>query len=326
MWQLLTEGFSGLDKTFLKTHLFLSRVSLSWLNTTISARISFAALLSLAALASPSVLYGETRVPAVKVANAPRIDGYSQDPAWKTAPEIIARDPIAGIDVALKTVYTDEEVFFLVRFADPDESRIQKAWVWNKEKKMYEIGPLREDCFVFKWAMDGDAIDLSVRSDDNYKTDIWFWKANRTDPAGFADDKYQLLSSNKIPGAQTIVSRTGKTMYLKRKGDMGTAAYKNQIFIEYEGDIRPQFLSQTPSGSRADVRAKGVWTDKEWCLEFGRKLATGNLDDVQFDVGKEYRFGISRYEIAGREPDPGLSQPLYGAGDVSEKLVLVFEP
>ena len=58
---------------------------------------------------------------------------------------------------------------------------------------MYDVGPDRGDCFVFKWAMDAAVNDLSVHSDHPYMADIWFWKANRTDPAGYADDKYHIL-------------------------------------------------------------------------------------------------------------------------------------
>ena len=87
----------------------------------------------------------------------------------------------------------------------------------------------------------------------------------------------------------------------------------------------PQFTNKKPSGSRADIKAKGVWHKGEWCIEFARSLYTGHQDEVQFELGQPYFFGVSRFEIAGRESDPKLSQPLYGAGDVSEKLWLVFE-
>lgn len=287
-------------------------------------RLFIGVFCSFLALGSPSVARCETRLTAVKTEKIPVIDGYDKELAWENAPEVITRDTIAGIDVAIKAVFTEKEIFFRVRFPDPDESRLHKAWVWNQESKMYESGPLREDCFVFKWAMDWGTTNLSIESNENYTADIWFWKANRTDPAGFADDKYQLFSSNGISGANKVVTRSGKQMFLKRKGDAGNPAYGNSILLDYAGETLPQFVPQTPTGSRADIRAKGVWSNGEWCLEFGRKLVTGNADDVQFEPGKEYLFGISRYEIAGRKPEANSSQPLFGTGDVSEKLILGF--
>ena len=76
-------------------------------------------------------------------------------------------------------------IFFLVVFPDPDESRRHKPWVWEKELKMYEMGPDREDVFIFKWNMDSEQKDLSVYADKSYTADIWFWKACRTDSTGF---------------------------------------------------------------------------------------------------------------------------------------------
>ena len=94
--------------------------------------------------------------------------------------------------------------------------------------------------------------------------------------------------------------------------------------IDYKGDILPRFKHRNPEGSRADIRAKGRWKDRRWAIEFERNLTTGHKDDIQFDVSREYRFGISRYEIAGRYPNGKLSQPLYGCGDVSNNIILSF--
>ena len=73
------------------------------------------------------------------------------------------------------------------------------------------------------------------------------------------------------------------------------------------------------------MRAKGVWQNDRWTIEFARKLTTGQPDDVQFTPGEKYLFGISRYEIAGRQSNAKLSDPLYGTGDVNETLWLQFK-
>lgn len=68
------------------------------------------------------------------------------------------------IDIILKAVYTADRIFFLVQFSDPDESRLHKSLVWNTKEELYENGPDREDCFVFKWAINQimDTIKLGV--------------------------------------------------------------------------------------------------------------------------------------------------------------------
>ena len=63
---------------------------------------------------------------------------------------------------------------------------------------------------------------------------------------------------------------------------------------------------------------------RKWTIEFCRVLDTGYPDDIRFDTQKEYQFGVSRYEIARRKPDPKFSQPLYGCGNTGEDLIIVF--
>ncbi len=270
--------------------------------------------------------YADQTIEAKRVDLPPVIDGKADDPAWQKANFIVTHDKIADISIKIKSVYTPTTIFFLVQFPDSDESRLHKPWIWNKAKKLYEVGPDREDSFLFKWAMSDGVTDLGVYANEPYTADIWFWKAHRTDPSGHADDKFQILSKNPLPRAKPIESVSGQKMYLKRSGDAGKSAYTSSIHIEYEGDKLPQFISRDPSGSRADIRAKGVWHNHQWYIEFSRGLETQHSDDIQFDLSKGHFFGVSRYEIAARKSDPNLSQPLYGSGDVNEKLTLILKP
>lgn len=272
-----------------------------------------------------SLILAENRLKVFKVYESPIIDGNGDDSVWTKGQEIMTHDRVAGLDILLNAVYTEKQIFFLVRFPDPDESRLHKPWIWNKKNDIYDMGPQREDCFVIKWAMDNKVSDLSLRAEMPYRADLWFWKACRTDPAGYADDKMQRLDNSKVTKSMKILSRSGKEMYLRRMGDEGSPAYKAMIQIEYTKDTISQFSHKKPSGSRADIRAKGFWHKGQWCIEIARSLNTGHQDDVQFEQGRNYLFGVSRYEIAGREPDPKLSQPFYGAGDISEKLWLFLE-
>ncbi len=86
-----------------------------------------------------------------------------------------------------------------------------------------------------------------------------------------------------------------------------------------------RYENRIPIGSRADVKGKGVWHDGRWIIEIRRDLATNNSDDINFnDIDSTYKFGVSRYEIAGREPELGTSEPLFGSGEISELLTLKF--
>jgi MoaA/NifB/PqqE/SkfB family radical SAM enzyme len=275
-------------------------------------------------LLSGGVGYGKQVLVAQKVTQEPIIDGKATDSVWSQAQAITTHDKIADIDITLKAVYTEEKIFFLVTFPDKDESRTHRNWVWNFSKKEYEQGKDREDVFVLKWNMNPQPVDLSIYADRPYLADIWFWKACRTDPLGYADDKLQRLNPYSLEKAKELISKSGRRMYLQRLGDQGCSTYKTNIHIEYKGDVLPRYTLQPPTLSRGDIKAKGLWEAGRWTIEFARLLTTGHADDIQFEPEREYQFGVSRYEIAGRKPEVESTQPLYGCGDVSEDLSLKF--
>lgn len=298
-----------------------------WKGRTVRAEISIICVLVMITntVYSQSEPGGSVNLVAAKAETAPIIDGNDSDACWTNAQAITTHDKVAGIDITLKALHTDEHVFFLVSFPDPDESRTHKSWAWDKGCKIYKMGPDREDCFVFKWNMGSESVDLSLHSDNPYRADVWFWKACRTDPVGYADDKIQILSSLKVEKSLRLTSKSGATMYLLRQGDKGTTAFKTKMISEYEGDMVNRFVYQTPTGSRADIKAKGLWKNGRWTIEFARALITGHDDDVQLDLTADYAFGVSRYEIKGGKPDKKVSQPLYECGDINEIITLVFE-
>ncbi len=272
-----------------------------------------------------TVSFADQTIVSAKVTREPVINGAGTDAVWTEATEYTTHDNTADIDIKIKTVHTDKKIFFLVSYPDPDKSDTHKLWTWNSGEDRYKSGLDREDMFVIKWNMNPGPVDLSLTSNDEYKADIWFWKAFRTDPMGYADDKYQVYGATKRAKSTKLISKTGKAMYLIRRGDAGTSAYKSTFYVDHVNDKMSHFDHVVPTGSRGDIKAKGVWVDGRWTIEFERALVTGNDDDVQFDnMSKEYIFGVSRYEVAGRKPEPAITQPLYGAGDISEGLVLNF--
>jgi len=276
-------------------------------------------------LASQNCLAEQSLI-AQRVETLPVIDGRSDDRAWNKAPAVVTRDAVAEIDIELRAVYTDKQVALLVRYPDTDESRQHKTMIWDSTVGVYTTGPAREDTLVVKWNMEKNPVDLSISGTSPYKADIWFWKACRTDHAGFADDKYQIYSDVPLPKSKRVLSKNGRIFYLSRKGDSGEAAYRAELHSEYVADQTPRFKMVTPAGSRADVQAQGHWQEGFWTIEFLRNLDTSQSDDVELHTNQKYLFGVSRYEIAGRARDETLSQPDYGRGDINELLYLHFSP
>ena len=237
---------------------------------------------------------------------------------------MVTHDPRAATDLTIRAVYTDDRVYILARFPDPDENRTHKTQVWVPDQDRYRTGTDREDTFVIKWSMAPGSVDLRVDADRPYKADIWFWKAHRTNQLGYADDKWHLLTSESRRKAIKMWSPTHGVLDFQRIGDAGSPAYEEKQFFDYRGDTIPRYAPVQPLGSRADIRAKGVWRDEKWHLEFGRKLQTGQGDDVAFDPSKVYLFAVSCYEMAYGKVDPEISQPLYKAGDAFDRLLLKF--
>ncbi len=288
------------------------------------AKMILFAIAIFAAIMAPCA-FAEQTLTASKIAAAPIIDGKADEPLWQEALPVITHDNVADIDVELRAVYSEDMIFFLVKFPDGDESRTHKSWVWNPSQDIYEVGKDREDVFIFKWNTASDTIvDMRLDSEDIYAADEWFWKAWRSDPAGFSDDKFQIISSSKREEATELTTRSDKTMYLQRLPDKGRTVFETVMPEDFTENVIPRFRHVAPTESCADIPAKGAWQEGAWTIEFARKLKTGNDDDVQFSPGARYQFGISRYEIAGRKPEQDLTQPLYGCGDVSEDLYLVF--
>lgn len=268
--------------------------------------------------------YSEQNITSFYTIDTPTIDGDASDGAWDQATPIVTKDGATDDAISIRSLYTENEIFILVKFQDSSESRLHRPWIWNDQTRIYEVGSQREDCFIFKWFMKPYPDSLYIDSGETHTADTWFWKANRTDPAGFADDKIQQLTDRKTKKATTIIAPTGTITYLLRSGDRGKPAYQDKIFVDFQGPQLERFRSQQPTGSRADVKARGKWYEGNWTIEFSRQIKTGNSDDIQFSASNSYVFGLSRYEIAGRKPNPNTDQPLYGAGRLSERLLLTF--
>lgn len=283
------------------------------------------AFVAAALCASPDVAGAEQKLTAIKIGEPVAVDGKAGESFWAKVRPVTVQDVAAKIPVTLKAAYDNENIYILASYPDETESRQHRTLKWNAERNVYLDGPEREDVLVLKWNMSPYPSGLTLKEDQPYRADEWFWKACRTDVSGHADDKQHVYSATPGPNTIMLVSKTGQVFYLDRPGDKGEPAYDTPLYAGYQGDRAPKFVSRTPTGSRADVRAKGEWQDKTWTVEFSRRLDTGNDDDLRLQPGKTAQFGVSRYEIAGRDPEPASDTPLYGCGDVGELITLSFE-
>ena len=60
-------------------------------------------------------------------------------------------------------------------------------------------------------------------------------------------------------------------------------------------------VNPNPTGSIADVEAKGVWRDGRWYLEMSRKLDTGHDDDVVIPVNGSVEIAVALFNNVNSE-------------------------
>lgn len=243
----------------------------------------------------------------VRVTAPPEVDGVGTDAAWRgapalTLPSLRRMKPEEGAppSITLRAVHTDTHLYVLATWPDPAADQSHKSWTWNAAKGAYEEGSDREDMFALAFEHTGPfTADMLTGADAVW--DVWHWKASRTNPQGYAMDKTHRYSTSKPEGkAKEYTSRDGKPIWISRPEDAGdTVERKRPAPTTNEGTRVPQYEAGTPSGSAADVRAKGVWAAGTWTLEFARALDTGHPDDTAFRTVRPYRGAASAFDRTG---------------------------
>lgn len=245
---------------------------------------------------------------AKRVQALPVIDGADNDEVWKTVtPLDLTLTGVWGAGVGksskatIKSVYTDTQVAFLVRWEDATrDDKAHKPWAWNAENKAYEQGKEQEDALALAFEQTGP-FTADMLSPVDAVWDLWTWKATRSDPVGYALDKTHRYATVKPEDkAKEYRSRTGAPVWIQRPDDAGQSTQKSlSAPTEYKGDVVPAYAIAQPGGSAADVRAKGKWANGYWTVELLRKLDTGHPDDTAFDPRRTYAMAVAVQDRTG---------------------------
>jgi len=250
----------------------------------------------------------------------PTLDGKIDDDAWKAAVPLTvtvtrALPPNQGatLKVTLRSVRTDDTLFIAAVWDDPTHNVSHKSWVWNESAMAYEEGDDREDMFAVAFEHTGP-FDPDMLAGIESVWDVWHWKASRTNPQGYAMDKthHYALTQPQIK-ANRHTARSGETVWIARPEDEGDTVEKKQAAPgEFTDQRVPQYLPGTPTGSAADMRAKGTWSNGQWTLELSRKLDTGHEDDTSFDIRRTYGMAVGVFDETGAmDKGSGLIQLVF---------------
>lgn len=118
------------------------------------------------------------------------IDGAEDEPAWSFAKEVEVPLSYGSVDKAwVKALYTEDEVFIRVRWADSTEDRQHHPWTWDEEQQRYVEGPQVEDSVMLSFEA-GCEWTPHMLGGYIYDFDAWHWLAARSDPLGQALDLY----------------------------------------------------------------------------------------------------------------------------------------
>lgn len=250
-----------------------------------------------------------------------KLDGIDNEAAWAQAEEVTVPLSFGRVNSArIKALYTDQDVYMRVRWADASEDRLHHPWVWDGKSKKYISGPQVEDSLLLSFEA-GCEWFPSFLSGYAFDFDAWHWMAGRTDPVARALDLSGSVKDAKLPGNTSYASRNKKDEWNlrftdRKDGNLHNAWYEldrqymrwpimNTVHFGHRLDgsrdwavesrrlpppssqvkFAPQYEPFELQGNAADVHAKGHWENGFWTVELRRKRVTagGGAWDVQFN-------------------------------------------
>ncbi len=258
---------------------------------------------------------------AVPVAAGPTLDGDDSDDAWTMAQAFtvpVSGGKIGSVEATLKAVYTASDIYMLLQWPDATMSIDKNMWAFDGSE-WTKTG--NEDRFGILWNIDdsiagfntgGCAVTCHAGMWTNSDTefgDMWHWKAARSNPMGYVDDKYlnntaddedggrhgdggdstysdnadedgdgapDFVWSSNAPSTPPAVSDALATRFLLRAEEAMYSQTNPLTGVAWEsGDTIPGYRLREAGGSRSDVEALGVWADGVWTVEVKRALDTG---------------------------------------------------
>jgi len=247
---------------------------------------------------------------APKSAQAPAIDGAAEA-LWDALPatELTAVHEKEKTTITLKAFHDGTTFFMLATWPDADNNSEHRPWIWNEAESKYVAGKEREDRFAVEFAL-SKTFDECMLGGTPYVADCWHWKAGRTNGANAVDEEWHKASlepfavdgKNAPDYADKSDSATKKpTLYMMRMKDKGKAAFKSVTAPATKGELKLASVAyETPDGGQADVKAKGIWKDGRWTVEFSRPLKSSNAaEDVEFQPGQPIPFAVAVFDKVG---------------------------
>ncbi|TYO97124.1 ethylbenzene dehydrogenase [Geothermobacter ehrlichii] len=227
------------------------------------------------------------------------------------------------LPVEMKAFYTDRDLFLRLRWRDLTRDDAMNRWTFDGTKWVNN-GAL-EDGFGMLWRPDEESRpftcslachieDFGVAGSTFHATnhmklerpgpwyDLWNWKADRTGRLGFADDRWldHKGMHGDLPGELHRPNSMRAEAGEKPFGPDDQPIYDGKG-RRIDGSFRPAgsqapgWLTERPSGRRADIRAVAIRDGDFWVVTLRRALDTGDPHDIVFSPAARngFAFGLS---------------------------------
>jgi hypothetical protein len=263
---------------------------------------------------------------AVTTTDTITIDGELMESAWDDAEALIIPSiDGSGINVVLKALADDTNIYIFAAWNDTTLDNARKGWSYNGTH--WENVGGNEDRIEFAWGVGSDIVcGHNPGTADAMLFDVWHWKAARTDVGGWADDKYwdgsgrhaDVKTAGGYSDNSVVAQAADSTAITTALGNSTNVAafsdadrpFWDNIGVEIAwtagvnatpvGDFINGYKSVLPTGSRGDVVAESVYNGTAWNVEFKRALDTGNSDDdVTFVAGSSTPFYLAVHNNSG---------------------------
>ncbi|MBK8902547.1 MAG: hypothetical protein IPM53_15270 [Anaerolineaceae bacterium] len=259
---------------------------------------------------------------------------------WSSAPKLLVPtlgttdEHPDGSAVTVKAAYDGTNLIIRAEWEDPTMSLLKNAWTWDgtaftksgdEDRIMIHFPIENYPEFASKGcteACHNTADDpetwYMATGEEAYRLDQWHWKAARTNPIGFADDKWVTvqLDPADVESAHQGDAKEGGGDSANVNEDGTGPAYMHSTDLSSQyilvgdempvdtsllepGMVIPGYLLAPLAGSRGDVLAQGTWENGRWVVVMMRALDTGNEDDVIFIPPRPVPFGLSIVDDGG---------------------------
>lgn len=233
-------------------------------------------------------------IPAVYVQHASIVlDGKDGEPAWDAAAEVKVPLKYGETGHALiKALYTDDKIYFRVRWEDSTENRDHYPWVWDAEQQKYVTGQQVEDSVMLSFEA-GCYWNPSLLAGYQYDFDGWRWLAARSDPVGQAWD----LMGNVADQAHNRLKPTPYPSRIK----------ENVWNVKFDGDDREEISHQSWSELDRDYVFRPVRPTSWYRAEIDSTGVTEIDEKLPAPKGKPAKAGATspQYKAVKLDGDAG---------------------